>query len=80
MTDEQRGAVKFVSEEAVKAALAAEKNTEEETIEQGAFLDGDEILAHINKEIEKGFTEMHNIFENNGKSAAGGDTLRHTLS
>ena len=79
MTDEQRGAVKFVSEEAVKAALAAEKNTEEETVEQGAFLDGDEILAHINKEIEKGFTEMHNIFENNGKSAAGGDTLRHSF-
>lgn len=79
MTDEQRGVVKFVSEEAVKTALAAEKNTEEETVEQGAFLDGDEILAHINKEIEKGFTEMHNIFENNGKSAAGGDTLRHSF-
>lgn len=79
MTDEQRGVVKFVSEEAVKTALAAEKNTEEEAVEQGAFLDGDEILAHINKEIEKGFTEMHNIFENNGKSAAGGDTLRHSF-
>ena len=79
MTDEQRGAVKFVAEEAVKAALEAEKNNSEE-VAQDAVLDGDEILEHINKEIEKGFTEMHNIFENNGKSAAGGDTLRHSLT
>lgn len=78
MTDEQRGAVKWVAEEAVKTALEAEK-TDEETVQQGELLDGDEILAHINKEIEKGFTEMHNIFENNGKSAAGGDTLRHSI-
>lgn len=78
MTDEQRGAVKWVAEEAVKTALEAEK-TDEKTVQQGELLDGDEILAHINKEIEKGFTEMHNIFENNGKSAAGGDTLRHSI-
>lgn len=78
MTDEQRGAVKWVAEEAVKTALAAEK-TDEGTVQQGELLDGDEILEHINKEIEKGFTEMHNIFENNGKSAAGGDTLRHSI-
>ncbi len=81
MTDEQRGAVKFISEEAVKAALAAEKNNPENSDEvaQDIILDGDEVLAHINDEIKKGFEEMHNIFENNGKSAAGGDTLRHSF-
>ena len=81
MTDEQRGAVKFVAEEAVKTALAAEKKDGEKTDEvaQGTILDGDEVLAHINDEIKKGFEEMHNIFENNGKTAAGGDTLRHSF-
>lgn len=80
MTDEQRGAVKFVAEEAVKAALDAEKKNTEEAIAQAVAVDGEEILAHINQEIEKGFTEMHNLFENNGRSAAGGDTLRHSLT
>ncbi len=85
MTDEERAVVQFVAEEAVKVALAAEKDDKDDkddkndAVKQGELLDGDEILAHINKEIEKGFTEMHNIFENNGKSAAGGDTLRHSF-
>lgn len=80
MTDKQRGAVKFISEEAVKAALALNTNDGEDgEVAQDVILDGDEILAHINREIEKGFSEMHNIFENNGKSAAGGDTLRHSF-
>ena len=79
MNDEQRGAVKFISEEAVKAALEAEKNAGDNSVEQGAFLDGEEVLEHINNELKKGFEEMHNIFENNGKSAAGGDTLRHSF-
>ena len=79
MTDEQRGAAKFVAEEAVKAALAAEKTDGDDDLAQEAFLDGEEVLEHINNEIKKGFEEMHNIFENNSKSAAGGDSLRHSF-
>jgi len=79
MTDEQRGATNFIAEEAVKKALEdAQKNSEDSSVEQDVLLDGEEILEHINREIEKGFTEMHNIFENGGQSNGG--ELRHSLS
>lgn len=79
MSEKQLGAAKYLAEEAVKKALKEDKPAGDDTVAQDNFLDGEEVLKHINEEIQKGFKDMHNIFENGAGGSNSGDVIRHSL-
>lgn len=70
LTEDQKNVVYYL----VGQAMGAEEGDE---LEQAEELDGDAVLAHIDTQIENGFKEMTNVFEQQGTKSTGGSTLTH---
>lgn len=69
MNDKQKQAMYYVVGEALEQAKRGDDNNDS-AAHSASFTDDEDFLAHVDNQIQEGFSNMRNVFEQNGTAVA----------